>query len=222
MFGFLFRKSIFDGWDHILGLFLANIGYLALLASGALWWYLNGKEALELPLTILLIIVTIVMISFYTMGIAGYAANIIDGAQKGKALKGVISVIKTHIRHVLFHAFITLVIVMNLLFALPFYMSIEGFLGPLMAFVGLFLALFLLANFKYYLPLCLIRSRENVVEIIKFSFAYALDNNGTTLVLLLRSAADLLLSIPLAGILPGFAGIILSDTCATAILNRRY
>ena len=222
MFVFLFRKTLFDGWDHILGLFLANICYMVLFAVGALWWYLYSKEMIGLLLQFLLLVITILVISFYTMGITGYASNITERARKGQAIKGVWPFVKTHIRHVLMHAFISLMIVMNFLFAIPYYLNMEGFSGPMFAFVGLFLSVFLLAGFKYYLPLCWIRPNEGVVEIVKYSFAYALDNKGITLVLLLRSALDLLISVPFVGIIPGFAGILVSDTCATAVLNSRY
>lgn len=222
MYSFLFRKTVFDGWDHILGLFLANIGYLVLLALGVLWWHLNANGTLGLLPALLLIVATILVFSFYSMGIAGYTANINDGARKGQALSGVTDVVRTHVPHVLMYAFIMVVIAVNFIFAIPFYMESGGFAGPMMAFVGMFLSFFLIANFKYYLPLCLIRQDEGVVEIVKYSFAYALDNKGITLMLLLRSAVDLLISVPFAGIIPSIGGILLSDTCATSLLNRRY
>ena len=191
MFGFLFRKTIFDGWDHILGLFLANIGYLLLLALGFQFWSLCSKGILPLHVTALLLVLVILLFSLYSMGIARYASNIAGGARRGQGLEGVPETVRTHVPHAMLFAFITLVIVVNLLFAMPFYMSMGGFTGPMMAFVGLFLALFLAANFQYYLPLCMIRREESVVEIIKYSFAYALDNKGITAVLMLRSLMDL-------------------------------
>ena len=222
MFGFLFRKTIFDGWDHILGLFLANIGYLLLLALGFQFWSLCSKGVLPLHVTALLLVLVILLFSLYSMGIARYASNIAGGARRGQGLEGVPETVRTHVPHAMLFAFITLVIVVNLLFAMPFYMSMGGFAGPLMAFVGLFLSIFLMANFKFYLPLCQIRPEEGVVEIVKYSFAYALDNRRVTFLLLLRSALDLLVSVPFVGIIPGFAGMLLSDTLAAEILNRRY
>ncbi|MBO5999481.1 MAG: hypothetical protein J6P87_07315 [Lachnospiraceae bacterium] len=222
MYGFWFKKTIFYGWDHILGLFLANIGYLVLLGSCILWIWLRTNDHIGLAAELLLTVASIVAASFYTMVIAHYAANINDGAPKGQALKGAADTVRSHIPHILLHAFITTVIVVNIVYAIPFYMESEGFTGPMMAFVGLFLSIFLIANFKYYLPLCLMRPEEGVVDIVKYSFAYALDNKGVTFMLLLRSAADLLISVPFAGIIPGFAGILVSDTCAADLLNRRY
>ena len=222
MYGFWFKKTIFYGWDHILGLFLANVIYLALMGSCLLWIYLHTKEVIGLPAELLLTVASILVCSFYTMVIAHYASKINDGAAKGRALEGAVNTVRSHIPHILLHAFITTVIVVNIIYAIPFYMESQGFAGPMMAFVGLFLSIFLIANFKYYLPLCLMRPEEGVVDIVKYSFAYALDNKGVTFVLLLRSAADLLISVPFAGIIPGFAGILVSDTCATDLLNRRY
>ena len=222
MYGFLFRKTIFDGWDHILGLFLANIGYLALLAAGALWWYLNAKGMLNILPAFLLIVVSIVLLSFYSMGTAAYVSNAADGLRKKQAVKGIAETVKKHIKHAFMHAFIVVVVTVNILLAMPFYMEMGGFAGPMLAFVGLFLSVFLIAGFKFFLPLCILRPEESVVDIVKYSFAYLLDNKGPSFVLLLRSAADLMLSVPFAGIIPGFAGILLSDTCALKILNNRY
>ena len=222
MFGFLFRKTIFDGWDNILRIFLANILYIILLALEVLWWYLNAKGILALALTILLMLLTLVIISIYTMGVAVFTANICEGARKQETLKGIKETIKTHIPHCIMHSFIIAVVFVNVVFAIPFYLQMEGFMGPVMAFVGLFLSVFLVFNFKYYLPLCIIRSKESVLDIVKYSFAYALDNKGVTAGLMLRSALDLIISVPLVGILPGFTGILLSDNCATIILNKRY
>lgn len=222
MYRFLFRKTVFGGWDHILGLFLANIGYLILLAAGALWWFLYVSDRLALPLLFLLIAVTVLISSCYTMGIAGYTANIGSGAAKGRALEGTVSAVRSHVPHVMMYAFITLVIIIELLFAFPFYMSMGGFMGPLMAFISLFLTVFLITGFKYYLPLCYLRPEEGVVGAVKYSFAYALDNKGITLFLLFITALCLLISVPFVGIIPGFTGILLTDTCMADLLNRRY
>jgi cell division transport system ATP-binding protein len=48
-------------------------------------------------------------------------------------------------------------------------MNTPGFLGPMMAFVGLFLSVFIIAGFKFYLPLCLLRPEDGVMEIVKYS-----------------------------------------------------
>ena len=222
MWGFLFRKTVFCGWDHILGLFLANLGYLVLLASGILWIYLHAAGIIGLTAEVLLIVVSVLLSSFFTMAMAAYAANINEGVSKGRALEGCREAVRSHVPHTLLHAFITLVIVVNFLYAIPYYLGMPGFFGPMMAFVGLFLSVLMIAGFKFYLPLCLIRPEESVVEILKYSFAYALDNKGITGLLLLRTVGDLLVSVPFAGIIPGFTGILVSDSCAADLLNRRY
>ena len=222
MFGFVFRKTLFDAWDHILGLFLANICFLALTALTGFFWNLGAKGTIGPALTFLLIAFTVLVSSFYSVLISAYAANVSRGRGRGQAMEGAAGTVKTHVPHALFLAFILLVLAVNILFAVPFYMSMGGFTGPMMAFVGLFLALFLAANFQYYLPLCMIRREESVVEIIKYSFAYALDNKGTTAALLVQGAVMLLLSVPFVGIIPGFAGILLWDTLAVSLLNKRY
>ena len=222
MYSFLFRKTIFCGWDHILGLFLANILYMALAALGMLWFYLYSAGTIGLPAAILLIILTILLASLYSVGIAGYASNICRGAGKGRGLENVMDAVKTHVPHALLHAFITEVIMVNYLFAIPFYMGMPGFFGPMMAFVAVFLSIFLIANFKFYLPLCLLRPEDGVTEVVKYSFAYAMDNKAVTFVMLLRTAAGLLISVPFAGIIPGLAGILVADTCTAQFLNSRY
>ena len=51
MYGFLFRKTVFDVWDHVIGFFLMNLGYLAFFALEFLWWHLNTTEALGFAAT---------------------------------------------------------------------------------------------------------------------------------------------------------------------------
>lgn len=222
MYSFLFRKTIFDAWDNVLSFFLANFGYLWLFALEFFWLHLNATGKLDLPPCVLLMVLTMIAISFYSMLTAVFAHNILTGKKRGQVLEGAGNIIRTHIGHIFFHAFISLVICINAFFAIPFYIRMGGFMGPLFAFIGLFLSLFLIFNFKYYLPLCLISPDTGVLDAIKYSFAYALDNKGTTAVLMLRSLMDLLISVPFLTLVPGFTGILISDTLAAMLLNKRY
>ena len=222
MYGFWFRKTIFDAWDHVLGFFAANIGYDCLLATLFLWWHLNTTGALDMPLAVLLMIVSLIALSFYSMLIAVYAHGLLTGAKKGETLRGAGRILKTHVKHIFFHAFIVAIVFINIVFAIPFYMRMGGFAGPLFAFVGLFLSLVLVFNFKYYYPLCLINTEAGVLDAVKYSFAYAMDNKAETTAFLLRNLLDVLLSVPFLGIVPGLAGIQISDMCAALLLNHRY
>ncbi len=222
MYGFLFRKTVFDVWDHVIGFFLMNLGYVALFALEFLWWHLNSTEALSFAAAGLLMLLTLLAISAYTMLVNVFAHNVLNGAAKGQTLRGAGAFLKTHIGQILLHALIVMIVFVNAVFAIPFYMRMGGFAGPMFAFVALFLSLFLIIHFKYYLPLCRVNPEAGVLDVIKYSFAYALDNKGVTAVLMLRTLLDVAVSVPFFGVFPGFTGILVSDTCAAMLLNKRY
>ena len=106
MYSFLFRKTIFDAWDNVLSFFLANFGYLWLFALEFFWLHLNATGKLDLPPCVLLMVLTMIAISFYSMLTAVFAHNILTGKKRGQVLEGAGNIIRTHIGHIFFHAFI--------------------------------------------------------------------------------------------------------------------
>jgi uncharacterized membrane protein YesL len=104
---------------------------------------------------------------------------------------------------------------------LPFYLSVGGILGALAAGVIFWCAIILLLAMQYYIPL---RARlgGGLRKNVRKSFVMFFDNPGFSIILFLHSSITMAISLFLAFLLPGFAGVALAQDVALRLRMYKY
>lgn len=217
MIGFLFKKSFFDGYDNFWGLFLLNVLYGILVIGLAFTSFILSSQ--NLLLLGILVLISFFVISFYAFG-AYYFFYKWSNYEQGR-LKECISCYKGNLSIVLeYTAFLYLTF-----FLIPVaqyvYLSSNQLVSYLIAFFLVGVEFVNLLTVQFFLPICYYSDFDRK-SALKQCVAYAFDNLGCSLFLLLRSTFDLALTIVSFGIIPGLGGIGISRTDTVRLLTERY
>lgn len=205
MLGFTIKKAFFDLWDNLLPVALLNIGFIAITAL--VFSLTNLLAALDTFLVAVLIPTVMIMVAtMYLGGVALTTRDMSDyesfefkqtlryfrQALPASAVLGAIYVAQFFITSI----------------AVPFYVQIDNLFG-LTALVFLFWAsvIWLLSS-QYYFP---IRSRldTSIKKILKKCFIMFFDNTGFSLFVAIGAFLLAAVSLPLALLVPGPAGVML-------------
>jgi hypothetical protein len=202
MIGFLLKKTFFDLWDNMFRIALINLGFiasisipvflpplipvpslsLALLAAGVLWCFVYlAAAALSLR----------AVSDYKTFGFADFFQNLRESWAAG-----------------LFLGAAALLIWAMAWFIIPFYLSMNSLFGLFLAAVIFWAMLLLLGSLQFFFP---IRARldTKLFTVLKKCFVVFFDNPGFSVFSLLHNAVMLILSVLLALLFPGPAGILL-------------
>jgi hypothetical protein len=216
MVGFFIKKSFFDGWDHLFTLIPLNLGFVLALALGAaLPGAIGAPTWLALAIGVVALALGSVWWStcvfalqgladfgsFYFRDLPGYLKKgLWPGVQMGVVLGGGFLVVSV---------------------GLPFYLGIGGILGALAAGVIFWFAVIALLAMQYYVPL---RARlgGGLRKNLRKSFVMFFDNPGFSVFLFLYSLVNLALSVALAFLIPGLAGVALSSDVALRLRMYKY
>jgi hypothetical protein len=214
MIGFFIKKSFFDGWDHLFGLILLNLGFVAAVAIGIV---LPG--ALGLPgvaaaiLAVLALAAAAVWYSacvFALKDVADFGS--LHVADIGESLKqGLAPGLQVGLLAVACYLILSV--------GLPFYLRVGGLMGALAAGVVFWCSIIVVLALQYYLPL---RARlgGGLRKNLRKSFIIFFDNPGFSLFLFLYTVVTLAISFFLAFLIPGFAGVALAQD--VALRERLY
>jgi hypothetical protein len=202
MIGFLIKKAFFDLWDNMFRIVLLNLGFIASLAVPIFLPAIIPVPALKLAVLAVGIFwcfiylaaaaLSVKAVSDYgAFGFADFGANLKAGWPAG-LLMGLIS----------------LLLFLMVKIIIPFYMQIESPVGILLAAVIFWTFVLSLISFQFFFA---IRARLDTkpAKIIKKCFIIFFDNPGFSIFSLLNAAVMLVLSVFLAFLLPGPAGILL-------------
>jgi hypothetical protein len=216
MIGFFIKKAFFDGWDHLFSLILLNLGYVLALSIGLV---LPGS--LGFPGW-----------ASTVLGILSLAAGAVWWSASVFAMQSVADFGSFHARDIVKHLRqglapglqigAALVIGWYLLsVGLPFYLSLGGILGALAAGVIFWCFIIVSLALQYYIPL---RARlgGGLRKNLRKSFVMFFDNPGFSIFLFLYGAVTLALSLLLAFLLPGFAGLALAQDVALRLRLYKY
>ncbi|MGA2547404.1 MAG: hypothetical protein ABSF43_12695 [Rectinemataceae bacterium] len=216
MIGFCVKKAFFDGWDNLFSLILLNLGFILALAIGFVL-----PSSLGFPVW-----------ASIALGVLSLAAGSVWWSTTVFAMREVADFRSFHLRDVganIKQALAPGLQVGALLVlgwfvisvGLPFYFSIGGLLGSLAAGVIFWCAVILLLALQYYIPL---RARlgGGLRKNLRKSFVMFFDNPGFSIFLFFSCAATLVISFFLAFLLPGFAGIALSQDVALRLRLYKY
>jgi hypothetical protein len=202
MIGFLLKKNFFDLWDNMLRIVLINLGFIAslsipvflpplipipalsmtLLAAGVLWCFVYlAAAALSLK----------AVSDYKTFGFAGFFQNLRESWPAG-----------------LFLGAAALLIWTMAWFIIPFYLSMNSLFGLFLAAVIFWTMLLLLGSLQFFFA---VRARldTKLIKVFKKCFIIFFDNPGFSVFSLLHNVVMLVLSVLLAFLFPGPAGILL-------------
>jgi hypothetical protein len=216
MIGFFFKKAFFDGWDHLFSLILVNLGFVAVMAIG---FVLPGSISLPVWAAVVL-------------GVLSLAAGSVWWSASVYAMRGIADFGSFHARDIWGYVKqglvpglqVGAVLVIGwfvVAVGLPFYLSVGGILGALAAGVIFWCAVILLLAMQYYIPL---RARlgGGLRKNLRKCFVMFFDNPGFSIILFLHCAATLAISLFLAFLLPGFAGVALAQDVALRLRMYKY
>jgi hypothetical protein len=214
MTGFFIKKAFFDGWDHLWGLVVLNIGALALLAlfvvlplsvgaPGASIWVITG---------LLLLFAYAVVCATALKDVAEYRDLTFTAFRAALRTQGPAGLLYGAL----------LAALAGLLFvAAPFYLSRGTILGWF-AFGTLFwCALIVLVAFQWF-PAVRSLLPGSLKTSVRKCFMLMADNLGFSLFLALYTLVGLMISVFTAFLIPGAAGIMLGSVDALKLLIKKY
>ncbi len=203
MIGFLIKKTFFDLWDNMFRAVLVNLGFIISLAACVFILSLTANaQFLFYPA----MLIGILWLCVYLSAAALSLSSISDYKTFGfsdffKNMKAVWPI-------GLLFGFIVFVIFLVTTTVIPFYLNIESMIGVLFASVIFWTFAVALLSFQFFLA---IRSRLDAkpMKIIKKCFIIFFDNPGFSIFSFFHNIIILIISVFLALLFPGPAGILL-------------
>jgi hypothetical protein len=216
MIGFFFKKAFFDGWDNLFTLVLLNLGFILLISLGVLVPGIAGSpEWIGVATAVAALAAGAVWWStcvFALNAVADFGsigfADVLAALKKGWAPGLQLAVIGAAAAG----AFAV---------GIPFYLSKGGAFGVFAAGLLFWFAVILVLSLQYYVPL---RARlggglrKNLRKCIILFF----DNPLFSFFLFSYNVLSLVLSVFLAFLLPGFAGVALASDVALRLRMHKY
>lgn len=216
MLSFFVKKAFFDGWDHLFGLVLENLGFLALIALGVFLPPLFGTATFGFYACLVLVVFLASIwwaTALYSMvGVADYASL---------SLRDFPKYLRAALIPGLQFGLLSCLVGAAVLVGLPFYLSRGGMIGAAAAGLLIWCSLFFALAFQWFLPLKA-RFGGGFAKNLKKCLILALDNSFFSLFIFVYSLLSLVLSILLAFLLPGFAGMALGLDDALKIRVLKY
>ena len=216
MIFFLIKKSFFDMWDNMITVFLVNLGFVLVAAAAVYLPYLLSAST---PLAVAGIVVGVTLFNFYT-GAASFLARDISDYNRG-GFKDFWNYFKETWKSSLGLAIITIIQILVLVVAMPFYMQMGGLFG--MAAVALIFwisVIWWLAS-QYYFG---VRARLDTKfrKIVKKSFILLFDNTMFSIFLGLGTVVTFAISAFTAFLLPGITSILIWHQDALKLRLLKY
>jgi hypothetical protein len=203
MIGFLIKKTFFDLWDNLFRVALLNLGFIASVAFPVfIPNLLSGVPVLSL----IALVIGILWCGIYLAAAAYSLKSVSDYGAFGfgdffRNLKQVwpVGLIMVVLAAALWFL-ITLII--------PFYLDIGSLLGLFLAAVVFWSAVVGVLSFQFFFA---VRTRldTKLTKVIKKSFVFFFDNAGFCLFSFIHNLVLLAISVFLAFLFPGPAGILL-------------
>ncbi len=203
MIGFLIKKTFFDLWDNLFRVALINIGFILSAALSVLFLSLSADITV---LFYAIMLIAMLWLSIYLSAAALSLASVSDYKTFGFA--DFFKNMKASWHAGIIFGFIIFAVFLVTTIVLPFYLGIESLVGLLFASLIFWSLAAVLLSFQFFFA---IRARLDVkpLKIIKKCFIIFFDNTGFSIFSLLHNIVILALSLLLALLFPGPAGILL-------------
>ncbi|MDR2746250.1 MAG: hypothetical protein LBB77_02285 [Treponema sp.] len=202
MIGFLIKKTFFDLWDNLFRVALLNLGFII---SAAFPVFIPGLLLGVPVLSVISMAAGILWCTVYLSAAAYSLKSVSDYSAFGfgdffRNIKVVWPV--GLVMGVLIFAFLLILMVIR------FYLGLNSLFGLFLAAVVFWTAVVAVLSFQFFFA---IRSRldTKLTKVIKKSFIFFFDNPGFCVFSFIHNAVLLVLSVFLAFLFPGPAGILL-------------
>jgi hypothetical protein len=203
MIGFLIKKAFFDGWDNLFRLALINIGFIA---SAAVPVFLPHALA-EIPaLSIAALIVGTLWCFVYLAAAAKSLCAVSDYRHFGFA--HFFQNLKTAWPAGLVIGAILFAVILIFTVALPFYLSMKSIVGLLFAAFIFWLTVILIFALQFFFAIHF-RLGDKIPKALKKCFIIFFDNPGLCAFVFFCNIVTACVSVLLAFLAPGPAGILL-------------
>ncbi len=222
MISLFLKKTFFDGWDNLFSLALLNILFTALLVGECLlgWAFLSARGSMSLGLwEVLALLIGYLIICLYAGGSASFV-NLLADYQKA-SLRDFFAGIKRNALKTLLFGLLSALIVFTAVFSFRFYASQGGLVGTLASAMVFWVLVVCALSLQFFFPV-LSRLKGSFPILIKKCFLIALDNPGFALFMGFWTLSLSLMSVFVAGLLPGPAGIQLALCDALRLRMRKY
>ncbi len=216
MIGFYVKKAFWNGWDNVLTLGLFNLVHVLIASLAFFLPSMLGATSLVL---LLCISVGILGLSVWQAVVAFAMRKVADFGTPG--IRESLSCISKAWKPGLALGLVLIVIFFSIIVGIPFYLSRGGFLWIVLASLLFWTCLILLLATQYFLPL-VARRGGGVGKNAKHALVLVADNPGFSLFLLFYRLATVILSVLMAFLLPGLAGIALGGAEAVKLRLKKY
>lgn len=214
MTGFFIKKAFFDGWDHLWGLVLLNLGVLALLAL-----FVLVPLTLGLPGSVVWICVGALLLFAYSAVCAAALKDVAD--YKNLNFPAFLAALKAQGPYALFYGAVLLGLGAILFVAAPFYLS-QGTPFAWFAFGTLFwCALAILLALQWF-PAVRVFLPGPLKTTLRKCFLLMADNLLFSLFLWIYTLLNVAISVFTAFLIPGVAGTTLGTVDALKLLLKKY
>lgn len=215
--GFFFKKAFFDGWDNLIGLVVLNLGYLVVLAGlyGAM-----TVASMNAWLGILCVIAVIALYSLYT-GAVAYQCHAYSNYTRG-GWSGFKEGMVRMWRHSMIYFALSALVFLLIMFVIPFYFSYNNMIGFILSIILFWVFLAILLALMYFFPLACMMPGDRPLKTLKKSFMVVADNLWFSVFLGLYTLVCFVLTVIVAGLIPGVAGITLAQMDAMKLLMFKY
>lgn len=216
MLSFFVKKAFFDGWDHLFGLVLLNLGFVVILGLAFFVPGLVGGGALVFYLSL----APFVLLGAVWWSLCVHALS--EVADYGDlSFRTLPALLKKALVPGLQYGVMGILVTLALGIGLPFYLSRGGLLGAAAAGLLLWGSIFFLLALQWYLPLR-VRLGGGFLKNLKKAFIIFFDNAFFSVFLFVWTILSLALSVVLALLIPGLAGIALGLDDALKLRLYKY
>ncbi|MCQ2580075.1 MAG: hypothetical protein MJ159_05220 [Treponemataceae bacterium] len=211
---FLIKKNFCDGWDNLLSLAFYNCVALALLSAGL---FFSVKIPNIIGVCIAFVFLFLFLIELFAVNQT--TAKFADF--KYVSFKETFLEIPNVIKDALLFAVVIFVLFLIAFYCLPFYYKMNSLLGLFLASVMFWLIAVTVLSLQWFLPIQA-QLGNNFKKAFKKCFIIFFDNAGFSVFMFFYTIILAVLSIPLATIIPGFSGILLSYNNAFRLRLYKY
>ncbi|MDR0323960.1 MAG: hypothetical protein LBI12_05915 [Treponema sp.] len=206
MIGFLIRKTFYDLWDNMLKIVILNLGFFLTVLIPVFLPRLFSRFAHSIALEMALSGIGIFVCSIY---LAAAAATIKSVSDYGSIdLSSFLKSFKTSWPAGLLMGFFVFLFLLVITIVLPFYLSIDSFVGLGLAAFIFWTMFFALVSFQFFFTVYA-RLGPNIIKSVKKCLLVFFDNSGFSVFMLFHNFFVLIISVFLAFLFPGPVGVLL-------------
>lgn len=216
MVGFFIKKAFFDGWDNLFQLAAFNAVHLALFSAFIVLPAALGGGTFIMLASGLLGVAAICVWQAVCVGAMNEAVE-----YRSPSFRKSLGSLKSALVPGLFSAGVYLLVGFSILVGIPFYLVQKSLVGMMAASLLFWISLTAILTMQYFLPL-MTRRGGGIKANLKASATLFLDNPGFSFFLFLHSTLSLGLSLAVAFLAPGPAGIALGASDAVKLRLKKY